>query len=320
MKRNITYIGGALAVIFFLSPLSAQAQWSGPSQAPTGGNTSAPINVSTSAQVKNGGLSVNAFTAWLDSYFAGNVGVGIVSPQSKLQVIGTFFVNNTSDATGGLYYGGASNGLIIGNYASTPWPGINGLYVTGPTILGGTVKVTSGTPGAGKVLTSDATGLATWTTPSVGGTVTSITAGTGLSGGTITTSGTISADTAYLQRRVSGTCASGYAIQTIASDGTVTCQQGPTGPQGPAGSTGATGATGSTGATGPAGPGTTKFNTTVGAVSATSGCYPPTGSPCGNWQVTAGHRYCWPQGYATGMVVEQSGNNSWDSAEVACWY
>jgi len=54
----------------------------------------------------------------------------------------------------------------------------------------GQVKITGGTPGAGKVLTSDATGLATWQTPTVG-TVTSIATNNGLTGGTITSTGTI---------------------------------------------------------------------------------------------------------------------------------
>ena len=56
-----------------------------------------------------------------------------------------------------------------------------------------------------------------------GGTITSIIAGTGLTGGTITTSGTIAADTTYLQRRVSSSCATGSSIRAIAADGSVTC-------------------------------------------------------------------------------------------------
>lgn len=63
-----------------------------------------------------------------------------------------------------------------------------------------------------------------------GGTVTSITAGTGLTGGVIATTGTIAADTTYLQRRVSGSCAlPGSYIIGISADGTVTCSTPPTG-------------------------------------------------------------------------------------------
>jgi hypothetical protein len=65
---------------------------------------------------------------------------------------------------------------------------------------------------------------------SSGGTVTSVATGTGLSGGPITTSGTIAADTTYLQRRVSASCAAGSSIRAIAADGSVTCQTDNTGP------------------------------------------------------------------------------------------
>jgi hypothetical protein len=56
------------------------------------------------------------------------------------------------------------------------------------------------------------------------GTVTDVTAGTGLSGGTITTSGTISIDSTYTQRRVSSSCAVGSSIRLVNEDGTVECQ------------------------------------------------------------------------------------------------
>ncbi len=65
-----------------------------------------------------------------------------------------------------------------------------------------------------------------------GGTVTSVIAGLGLTGGTITASGTIAADTTYLQRRVSASCAVGSSIRAIAADGTVTCQVDATGGNG----------------------------------------------------------------------------------------
>src|SRR5262245_52983837 len=57
-----------------------------------------------------------------------------------------------------------------------------------------------------------------------GGTVTSVGTGSGLTGGPITTSGTISVNPTQVQSRVTGTCATGSAIQSVDQSGTVTCQ------------------------------------------------------------------------------------------------
>ena len=64
--------------------------------------------------------------------------------------------------------------------------------------VAGQVKITGGVPGAGKVLTSDATGLATWTTPS---------------GGTVTGSGT----TNYVPKFTAGTAIGNSQIQDNAN-------------------------------------------------------------------------------------------------------
>lgn len=59
-------------------------------------------------------------------------------------------------------------------------------------IIEGNLRLILGSEGASKVLTSDASGNATWQTPSGGsGTVTSIATGNGITGGTITTTGTL---------------------------------------------------------------------------------------------------------------------------------
>lgn len=113
---------------------------------------------------------------------------------------------------------------------------------TGPGLTGGPI-VASGTIGlaATQLLPTVAcanTQIPKWNgsawlcaTESAGGagTVTSVATGLGLSGGPVTSTGTISADTTYLQRRVSANCAVGSSIRVIAADGTVTCQTDATG-------------------------------------------------------------------------------------------
>jgi hypothetical protein len=72
-----------------------------------------------------------------------------------------------------------NGGVVVGSYADGTWTDLSDgtLIVEGNAGIGtvspgaklevaGQVKITGGSPGAGKVLTSDASGLASWTTPS----------------------------------------------------------------------------------------------------------------------------------------------------------
>jgi hypothetical protein len=79
---------------------------------------------------------------------------------------------------------------------------------------------------SGQVLKAGAT-PGTWSCAadsSNAGTITSVVAGTGLNGGASSGAATLSVDSAYVQRRVSGACAVGESIRSIAADGTVTCE------------------------------------------------------------------------------------------------
>jgi hypothetical protein len=66
----IAFIGGIVGTVFTSALVTA---WTGPTSAPPNANVSAPINVGSTNQVKNGGLALNSLAVFGNSAFAGNV-------------------------------------------------------------------------------------------------------------------------------------------------------------------------------------------------------------------------------------------------------
>jgi hypothetical protein len=120
----------------------------------------------------------------------GNVGIGTSTPGTKLEVAGQIKITGgtpgagkilTSDATGLAVWSAPllPSGVTAGNtsyWNGTNWAVSSNIFNNGGNVgigtttpgtkleVAGQIKITGGAPGAGKVLTSDAIGVATWTT------------------------------------------------------------------------------------------------------------------------------------------------------------
>jgi hypothetical protein len=136
----------------------------------TGANVNGLLNANSLAIADPGTFIVRGSSAALNRFSIltnGNVGVGITNPTNLFQV-GTALNVNTSGNVG---IGAAPNAnrLQVGNGFNINAAGlttINSANVTSSIELGNTatLKIQNGA-GTGKVLVSDATGMATWQTP-----------------------------------------------------------------------------------------------------------------------------------------------------------
>ncbi len=96
---------------------------------------------------------------------ASGAGIEVISTGGKIEL-----------ATNGI--GGATSEMVVENGKVTV--GVTGAATQPKLEVNGQVKINGGTPGLGKVLTSDATGLATWQTPAAGGGTQWTTSGTNM--------------------------------------------------------------------------------------------------------------------------------------------
>ena len=107
--------------LFFASMLQA---WTGPTGVAPNNNVPTLINVGTTAQIKNAGLSVNALASYGSDYVQTKVGVGTQSPVVALDVVGALRVGNGGEActtvlAGALRYNAATQALEYCN--GTTW-------------------------------------------------------------------------------------------------------------------------------------------------------------------------------------------------------
>lgn len=112
----------------------------------------------------------------------GNVGIGTTTPGAKLEVNGQIKITGGAPFPGRVLTSDANGLASWANPPTSHWGlfggdlyysnGNVGIGTMDPTALleiyGGQIKITGGSPGVGKVLTSDANGLASWQNPAGG--------------------------------------------------------------------------------------------------------------------------------------------------------
>jgi hypothetical protein len=164
----------------------------------------------------SGEVTLDADTTYLQQRVSGTCAAG-----SSVRVInsdGTVTCEEDSDSGGDITQVNAGTGLSGGGISGTVTLNADTTYLQ--QRVSGTCEVGSSV----RVINSDGT-VSCETDSDSGGDITQVDAGTGLSGGGISGTVTLNADTTYLQRRVSGTCAAGSSVRVINANGTVTCEE-----------------------------------------------------------------------------------------------
>jgi Chaperone of endosialidase len=169
---------------------------------------------------------------WQLQPYCNVIAVTVVQQGSQYQL------NGTDDQCGASQQAGVT-GLAFLNPDGTVGFGLN--IVTAPggaavhvdasmtiSTLGGTWRDSAGATGTFTFTPGAGTGGSPRPAPLLAGTVTDVTAGTGLTGGG-TGAVSLAVDFAAAQQRVTGTCPAGQLMTAVNQNGTVTCQSAPAG-------------------------------------------------------------------------------------------
>ena len=132
-----------LAFIGLLAATALQA-WTGPTATAPAGNVAAPINVGTTDQVKDAGISVNSLAVFGSQYIQDKLGIGRISPVVALDVNGSLRL-----ADGGEVCQAVTAGVLIFNHNTqkleycdgVDWYTVNG---TVTIVSSGSQTMTSG--------------------------------------------------------------------------------------------------------------------------------------------------------------------------------
>jgi hypothetical protein len=156
-SKTIALCFGVLAMIFVFNYLVLA--WTEPSAGPPNNNVAAPLNVGNTGQSKSGGLILNTGGAVTGLVVdKGNVGIGITSPNQKLDVSGQIHASEDicTDAGGGKCLStvgsgsGGGSGILSCSLKTCSFSGTAGCTATCPA---GTIVTGGGadTGGSGTV-------------------------------------------------------------------------------------------------------------------------------------------------------------------------
>jgi len=87
----------AVALVITLGVTYVYAAWVGPTAAPPGNNTDAPINTGTTDQIKNGGLGLGSLAVFGNSAFSGYMKVGSTTATCNTSLGGALRFNTTAN-------------------------------------------------------------------------------------------------------------------------------------------------------------------------------------------------------------------------------